>query len=186
MLPLRIAPLPILFLLFSNIISGIMPMLTIYSTAGFIDTTLSVFHEEKPVSSVYPWILIVVSIIAFNWIYNQINSFAYIRLSMKMGLVINQKLIKKRYNLEYKYVENSDTWNLIQRVYFESDQKIIGGFSQIIEFARIIIQILGFIIVLSSEVWWVAIITILLSVPLAILGYKSGKGNYSIQKKPRY
>ena len=76
-----------------------MPLLTIYSTAGFIDTALSVFHEEKPISSVYPWILAVIAIIAFNWIYNQINSFTQTRLSMKMGLVMNQQLIKKRYNL---------------------------------------------------------------------------------------
>jgi ATP-binding cassette subfamily B protein len=182
-LPLRIAPLPILFLLFSNIISGIMPMLTIFSTAGFIDTALAVFNEEKPFNSVYPWILAVVAIVAFNWIYNQINSFAQTRLLMKMGLAMNQHLIKKRYNLAYRHIENADTWDLIQRVSAGPDQKIINGFSQIINFVRIFIQILGFIIVLSSEVWWVAIITALLCIPLVILGYKSGKANYSVQKK---
>lgn len=182
-LPFSIAPFSMLFLTLNNIVSGLLPTLNIYCTARFIDTTLSVFGKEKTIASVYPWMLALIAIIAFNWIYSQINSFVQIYLSMKMGVVINQQLIKKRYNLTYKHVENTDTWDLIQRVSNGPDQKIIDGFNQIIEFLKVFIQISGFILVLSSEAWWIAIITVLLGIPLVILGYKSGKDNYSIQKK---
>lgn len=182
-IPFNAAPLPFVFLIVSNIVSGLLPTLTVYATAGFLDSALMIFDGNNEYASVYPWIIFIAGIIAFGWLQNQIDNFAQTRLGIKLRLFMNKKITDKIHNLEYMNLENSETWNLIERVSQEPEEKFLNGFLLIMGIIRIAIQILGYVFVVGMEIWWVAIIILLISIPLIILGYKTGKDTYELQKE---
>jgi spore germination protein KA len=88
---------------------------------------------------------------------------------MKAYRSYRSALIEKRSKLDYKYIENNQTWDLITRTCKDPLGKISGGMRNLLDIVGIVINIGSLIIILMTQVWWAALVILLVTIPLLIL-----------------
>jgi hypothetical protein len=103
-------------------------------------------------------LLCLVLIIAYNNLNWQLMSYVNLKMEMRLECVYRTGIARKRAALEYRHVENNDTWELINRV---------GSL----------------LVILMAQVWWAGLAIVAISVPLFRLAIKSGQQMYEKNKQ---
>jgi len=177
------APFLTLIRIADKIIYALIPMFTALVTADFINTALSIFNGEKTRDKIYFPLFLFLLIILHQTINHTLINLATSRMKMKMDEYFKTAIVEKRAKLEYRYIENNDTWDIISRVCAEPTERIYRGFDIILRMADMAIRIFSLMAVLFTQVWWAGIVTIILSFPLLYISVKSGKTNYEAFKE---
>ncbi|MDR0730105.1 MAG: ABC transporter ATP-binding protein/permease, partial [Treponema sp.] len=92
------------------------------------------------------------------------------------------RLAEKRAKLEYRHIENNDTWDLIQRAGADPAEKIAKGFDDSLTIARAFGQLGCVLVLLAFQVWWAALVVGVFAVPLLYLAFRVGKANYQADR----
>mgnify|MGYP002411808980 CR=1 FL=1 len=82
---------------------------------------------------------------------------------------------EKRAMLEYRHVENNETWDLIER--------LGDGFDILLQMADMVVRVGSILLILVAQVWWAALVILAFSIPLFWLAVKSGRTNYEASKE---
>ncbi|KAI4453658.1 atp-binding cassette sub-family b [Holotrichia oblita] len=104
-------------------------------------------------------------------------------MKMKMDVYFKTAVVEKRAKLEYRHIENNDTWDIINRVCADPAERIYQGFDIILRMADMAIRVFSLLAILFTQVWWAGLITFVLSFPLLYISVKSGKTNYDAFKE---
>jgi ATP-binding cassette subfamily B protein len=92
-------------------------------------------------------------------------------------------MLEKQAMLEYRHMENSETADLIGRVAPYFPDKIWEMYSSIQNVASSILYVVGIFATLFTQVWWIALVLVALSVPLIWIASKAGKESYAANKE---
>lgn len=182
-IPCQCAPVAAILLAAQLLLNGLMPTLQILATAHFIDSALMVVRDNADISLIYPPMLSVVAIIAFSWVSAQLVKFLQVRLELAVRERFRTALVVKRAKLAYKHLENDETWNLISRVSKSPENQMTTAFADLLSMAAKVIRIGGILVLLFTQVWWAALLIIVISIPLFVLAVKSGKATYEANRK---
>ncbi|MGH4123156.1 MAG: ABC transporter ATP-binding protein [Clostridium sp.] len=182
-LPLKCSPLYGILIAISKILDGIVPSLLILATAKFIDISILVVSSSGDIKKVFPSMFLVVALVGYSWISARLIKFVEVKLEIKLREDLRLGIVEKRARLSYKYIENSDSWDLISRVCKEPETKLSGAYSNFLNLIAMIIKVAGLLIILISQVWWAALIILSVSVPLFMLSMKGGKATYEADKE---
>ncbi|GCD13029.1 ABC transporter ATP-binding protein [Clostridium tagluense] len=182
-LPLNCSPLYGILIAISKILDGIIPSLLILATAKFIDISISVVSSGGDLKKVFPSIFLVVAIVGYSWISVRLIKFVEIKLEIKLREDLRLGMVKKRARLSYKYIENSESWDLISRVCKDPESKLSKAYINFLDLISMIIKVAGLLFILIAQVWWAALIILAVSVPLFMLSMKSGKATYEADKE---
>ncbi|MBR5869221.1 MAG: ABC transporter ATP-binding protein, partial [Clostridia bacterium] len=122
----------------------------------------------------------------------EIFQFCWIRMRLRVTDQYMTALCEKKARLEYKHIENAETWDLIKRVCggelaagatkYEALEKMIDGYHSIHLLVIAITRVLGLLSVFVAYAWWTAIVVVGLTVPITWLSAKSGKRSYGAEK----
>lgn len=177
LLPFQVSSMGCIFYISVKLLEGIIPVLLVLCTASFIDRTVVVFQTGSLIYSIVPLIGILICI-SLSWVLdvtkNLVNSHLTIRMNGKLRIAIAEK----RNKMCYRYIEDNETWELIQRVGKDSTDRLIEGFTTLLDLTALSIQILGLIFIIAIQIWWAALLVMGVSIPLFILAAKSGKEDY--------
>ncbi|MBW9158789.1 ABC transporter transmembrane domain-containing protein [Clostridium tagluense] len=182
-LPLNCSPLYGILISISKILDGIIPSLLILATAKFIDISISVVSSSGDLKKVFPSIFLVVALVGYSWISVRLIKFVEIKLEIKLREDLRLGMVKKRARLSYKYIENSESWDLISRVCKDPESKLSKAYINFLALISMIIKVAGLLFILIAQVWWAALIILAVSVPLFMLSMKSGKATYEADKE---
>lgn len=182
-LPLKCSPLYASLIAISKILDGIAPSLLILATAKFIDISISVASSSGDFKKVFPSMFLVVALVGYSWISARLIKFVEVKLEIKLRENIRVGMVEKRAMLSYKYIENSESWNLISRVCNEPESKLSMAYTNFLDLISMIIKVAGLLIILITQVWWASLIIIAVSVPLFMLSINSGKATYEANKE---
>ncbi|MCB2310384.1 ABC transporter ATP-binding protein/permease [Clostridium tagluense] len=182
-LPLNCSPLYGILIAISKILDGIIPSLLILATAKFIDISISVVSSSGDLKKVFPSIFLVVALVGYSWISVRLIKFVEIKLEIKLREDLRLGMVKKRARLSYKYIENSESWDLISRVCKDPESKLSKAYINFLALISMIIKVAGLLFILIAQVWWAALIILAVSVPLFKLSVKSGKATYEADKE---
>ncbi|MBU3128843.1 ABC transporter ATP-binding protein [Clostridium tagluense] len=182
-LPLNCSPLYGILIAISKILDGIIPSLLILATAKFIDISISVVSSSGDLKKVFPSIFLVVALVGYSWISVRLIKFVEIKLEIKLREDLRLGMVKKRARLSYKYIENSESWDLISRVCKDPESKLSKAYINFLALISMIIKVAGLLFILIAQVWWAALIILAVSVPLFMLSMKSGKATYEADKE---
>ena len=182
-LPLKCSPLYGILIAVSKILDGIVPSLLILATAKFIDISISVTSSNGDLKKVFPSMFAVVALVGYSWISGKLIKFVEVKLEIKLREKLRVGMVEKRARLSYKYIENSESWDLISRVCKEPESKLSKAYSNFLALISMIIKVAGLLIILIAQVWWAALIILAVSVPLFMLSIKSGKATYEADKE---
>lgn len=182
-LPLQAGPGAAVLTGLHYLLAGIVPTLHVVVTASFIDTAIAVLQGSAERSEIYSRLLAVVALIAYSWVSGSAAKLASTKLRLALQEHYHMAITEKRARLQYRHIEDPETWDLISRVTKRAEGQLGDGYDLLLSMAAMIFRILGVLGILISQVWWAAVVIIIFSVPLFALAVKSGKASYEASKE---
>ncbi|MEG1871151.1 MAG: ABC transporter ATP-binding protein, partial [Peptostreptococcaceae bacterium] len=106
-----------------------------------------------------------------------------VQLKNKLRGDFRVNIVEKIATLKYGHIENQDSWDLISRVIKEPEVQCTKAYISTLDMVSMILKILGILAVLFVQVWWSALLIVLISVPLFFIALKSGKESYEANRE---
>lgn len=170
----------------NRIVSAFIPSLVVLITANFIDTAIAVFSGEKSFSAIYLPILYYILVVIFqNLNYTLVYGFINIRYDMAIYHNVRSELALKRGRLEYRHIEDNESWNLISRVCDDSLVNVAMGMNNLFDIVDLFISITSILFILMTQVWWAAVVIMILAIPLILIAMKGGREVYDAKREVR-
>lgn len=177
------APGCLLIICIYTILSAFVPTLQILYIAKFIDYVISFTGGSQNLADVFFSTAMIALLIAFQWISKTLLRLVWIRFENRLRKTFTVEIIEKRAKLEYEYVEDKETWDLLKRVSDHPDVKIRELFETMIQFSCLFFRIAAIVSVLTAYIWWEGVLLVIVSVPLIWLSLKSGKATYESRQE---
>ncbi len=182
-MPMRCAPVMATLVALQILLGGLAPTVQIIVTANFINTAIAIAGGRGAIADIYPMLLAVVGLIAYQWVTGELAKFAQVRLELALRSDVRTAIVEKRAALQFRHIEDHDTWDLISRVAKEPETKIKTAFCDLFSIVALFLQIGGVLALLLAHVWWAALLILAVSVPLFLLAVRSGKANYDADRE---
>ncbi|WP_346915959.1 ABC transporter ATP-binding protein [Clostridium sp.] len=182
-IPFKFAPAQAILIALQKLLDGIVPTLQILATAKFLDTAILIFKQEKGIKDIVMPLLFVIILLAYDWISKQLSKFAEVQIKNRLRGEFRVSIVERVATLKYKYIENQDSWDLISRVIKEPEVQCTNAYISSLDMIAMILKILGILVVLFTQVWWSAVLIVLISVPLFLIALKSGKETYEANRE---
>jgi ATP-binding cassette subfamily B protein len=181
----QVTPIFSFIYIIDKLIKAVIPALQVLVTASFIDKAVKIFEGKLDIRDLYISLLFLILIITFQYIDSVFMNIIKSKLSIKLNEIFKTIIIEKQARIEYKHIENTNSWDLVSRVCDRPVERILSGFQNILEGFELYIRVLAILLVLLVNVWWTAIIIIAFSVPLFYIAVKSGQTNYEAFKEAK-
>ncbi|MDO4814915.1 MAG: ABC transporter ATP-binding protein [Gemella sp.] len=179
-IPFNISPVLIAIYFFVEILRAIISTFGIvYATSVFVNNVTEVMNGNLEIKKMYIALtfLILVSVVG-----NLLESFVELieaRLKINLQIRLEPQLLKRRASLKYKYIEDADSWDLIERLSEDLVLNIQSGLKSIMIVLKSIISLSTILLFVFIHVWWASIVILLLSIPLFIFSFRAGLKNYN-------
>lgn len=177
------APGWLLVICIYTIVSAFIPTLQILYVAKFIDNVISLVGGSPDFVNVFFPATMVVLLIAFQWIGGTLLRLVWIRFENKLRTTFAIDIIEKRAKLEFEYIEDKETWDLLKRVSDQPEVKVREFFETVIQFLRLLFRIASIVLILTTYIWWEGLLLVIVSIPLIWLSLKSGKATYEAKQE---
>ncbi|MDO4543180.1 MAG: ABC transporter ATP-binding protein [Clostridia bacterium] len=186
---LAAAPMAALLRIAIAAITAVVPTLMALATANFVDSAIALVKEgaanyAEGMERLLLPILFVLLIAAANMLTSKTSALAKIRTVNGLRAWLRPRLMLKRGMLDYSCIENTDDWNLIQRVFappFEyktPEEVTYQTFLTLISAASTVISFISLITLITTEIWWVGIVITITLIPMLFVSLRGGKRIY--------
>lgn len=172
----------ILYLIFS-LIAAILPTYQVIINARFIDNALGLFGGTTSRKAVYVSLIIVIAAIAYQWLMEPVKTYLAGKIEMALRVTLKGAYVNKCSRMEFKYVENTESMDLMNRVAETMERKFIDGFINLVNLLSLILTIGGILLVLIDEIAWMTMVIVAVGAPLLYLSFLSGKTTYKANKE---
>ncbi len=178
-LSFQASPLCTVLRILLSFIYAIMPTAALaVSTADFVDTASAILKNGRPYGDIFLPLALLLAVLG---IYINIGSIIEL-INARINLSLQQKLkpavVEKQTLLDFKHIENSDSWELISRVSRDPVKAITEGFAAFMTFMQIIVNVSALLILIAAQVWWAMLIVLAFSIPMFWLSMRAGRKNY--------
>ncbi len=171
-----------IIMLIMTLISGTCMILQVQAISDFIDNALLFLEKQKLDVDFYNSALLLIFFVTIDWMFPRIISILGQKSELKLKEMYRPLLLEKCAKLKYCYVENSESWDLINRVLKNTEKQWVDIFEAVLSLLQLTIKIIGILFIIAGYVWWAAIFILIFCIPLFILSIKGGKSNYKAQK----
>lgn len=182
-IPFKFAPAQATLIAIQKLLDGLVPTLQILATAKFLDIAILIFKQEKDIKDIVMPLLFVILLLAYDWISTQLSKFAEVQIKNRLRGEFRVNIVEKIATLRYKYIESQESWDLISRVIKEPEVQCTKAYISSLDMIAMILKITGILVVLFIQVWWSAVLIVLISVPLFFIALKSGKETYEANRE---
>ena len=182
-IPFAISHLTVLVQIFDKLITALIPYLQVLATAAFIDTAICIFNAQADRGAIVKPLVCLLLLITYQYATAALVGLAKAKMEIDLTEVFRNMVVEKRALLEYRHVENNDTWDLVERVGKDPAERLSGGFGSVLRMADMVIRLGSLMLLLMTQVWWAAIVIIAFAAPLFWLAIKSGETNYKAKQE---
>ena len=159
------------------------PFLRIKATAYFVDTAIEIVQENglRPERIFLPIVFILLMMI-YDIVGKSIMGMLMKYAKKDTELAVIPNLTEHMVSLKYRYFENKESMDVISRVTDKFVDMIIAVNDTLFELLYCLFSIVGFVIVLGEQYWWLAILFVGLSFPTYMMGYRFAEKTYQVDK----
>lgn len=182
-LSFRTSPFYTILYTLKTMFDALLPTLSIFITADFVNSAIAVYNDNAKPSTAYAAAAILSAMMIYNSVNAALMSFVETRRAIYYRKRVAPEIIDIRGRLPFNYYENSNMFNMIYRACNGMDSNIWNMYSRFLNMLNLIIHLVGVMISLSIQVWWVAITMALMSVPLFWIAVKGGKKTYVLERE---
>ncbi|HML49019.1 MAG TPA: ABC transporter ATP-binding protein, partial [Clostridia bacterium] len=162
---------------------GLLQTVFVLVTAAFIDTALLALNEGKPFSTVLGPLAGVVFVFAWQLLHWPLTSLCDASITNGLRGKLRTGIMAKRAKLAYWHLENQESWDLIERVSLKPEEKWREMMGDILAGVTIVVQIVGVMVVLVTQVWWAGAVLLAAAVPLLRLSMRAGEKSYDAERE---
>lgn len=178
------APVAAFFYGFFDLAVAALTPVTTLVAARLIDAVVHTARDGAPVQMVYRLLLMLAGLTAFGWLSSSLHNFADLRLVLALRARYRTALTEKRTRLAYYLIEQSDVWDLIQRVAANPEGgRLKATYYHLIDMAAFIIKVGGLLVILASAVWWAPLVVIAIAGFALVTGVRGGKALYHAERE---
>lgn len=103
----------------------------------------------------------------------------YYKIRQKLRPVILTKCAK----LNYSYIENSASWDLISRMTKEPEKQAAQGLTALSDLVAILINVVGVMAYVAIAAKWAVLVIFAFTIPLIYFSVKGGRANYQVNRE---
>ncbi|MDR1736341.1 MAG: hypothetical protein LBR85_05675 [Oscillospiraceae bacterium] len=153
------------------------------AAANFIDSAAAAARGTGSANRALLWFVLLAVSVGWRRISPGIGRYFSGRVAVRAQAQMCMAFTEKRAKLHYRHIENHESWDLTNRVCTDVMVKAedmltcLGNllFSHMGRF-------FGILIIVTTQVWWMGLVTISVCVVLVFLSIKSGAANYNAHK----
>ena len=179
---LRTSPFYSVIFAAKYIADALIPVFAVFITANFINSAMAVYNKQADISSVYIPVALLTAIMIYNTAIGTIMNFIECRRNIYFRKKLIPEILEKQAKLEYRHIENPGTADLIERVCPKFSDNVWGMYSQILNAANLVIYIMGILITLATQVWWIAAGMFISFIPILFIAAKAGQRGYDVDR----
>lgn len=165
--------------MFLSVIYALMPTAaTALTTAYFVDIALAILQGGLPFDNIYlPLILLLVVLGLYTTMGAGIQLIAS-RIQLSLELSLKKAVVEKNASLDFKHIENVDSWELITRVTRDPAKSVMDGFSAYMSLIQTALSVASVLLLIVTKVWWAALTILAFSIPMFWLSMYAGRKTY--------
>ena len=182
-LSMKIAPVYTILRMTERCISALLPSIKVVATAAFVDNALAVLGGTGTQRALWLSLLFLIGLMVYGYVDTVLMTFINWKYNLAMERALRTAVIEKRARLQYRYVEDNETWELLQRVGSNPGGTVGEGQYNLMEIAADFIQAGSLLLLVITQVWWAGLIILAVSVPMAYLAIRSGREMYRTNKE---
>ena len=178
-----IAPGAFMLSLGLNMLIAVFPLIDALSSAWFIDSALAMARGERAVSACVLPLIAVLAAKFLNFSRWEFDNYALQAVKRALRLHYRPAIAAKAASLDYRYIEDGKTWDLISRMTSAPEDKIHSILDGMIYLIQIVLSFAGVVILVAANVWWAALV---LAASLAgLIAYSLHMGGKSYDEKAK-
>ena len=168
--------------LLRTITTAVLPTVSIFATADFLNLAVAVVNKDKDLSSLCKPIVIIAGIMVYKAIINVIMN----TIECKRVIYFRKKLVPEiimiEAGLEFYNIENPQIMDLITRVCPSFENHIWAMYTSVLEVVNLVVYVLGISSALFIQVWWLATIMLFTSIPILYIATRAGQRSYDVDR----
>ena len=178
-----IAPGAFILSLGLNMLIAVFPLIDALSSAWFIDSALAMARGERAVSACIGPLIAVLATKFLNFSRWEFDNYAVQAVKRALRLHYRPAIAAKAASLDYRYIEDGKTWDLISRMTNAPEDKIHSILDGMIYLIQIVLSFAGVVILVAANVWWAALV---LAASLAgLIAYSLHMGGKSYDERAK-
>ena len=180
---ITIAPGAFILSLGLNVLIAVFPLIDALSSAWFIDSALAMARGERAVSACIGPLIAVLATKFLNFSRWEFDNYAVQAVKRALRLHYRPAIAAKAASLDYRYIEDGKTWDLISRMTNAPEDKIHSILDGMIYLIQIVLSFAGVVILVAANVWWAALV---LAASLAgLIAYSLHMGGKSYDERAK-
>lgn len=180
----RCAPAAAFFYAFFDLATAALTPLVTLVAAALIDAVVRSVQEGAPARDAYTQLALLAGLTAFGWLRSSMHNLADLRLVLALRTRYRTALTEKTTRLAYGLLEDSETWDLIQRVAANPEGgRLKATYFHLIDMAAFIIKVVGLLLILASAVWWAPLVVVAVAGFALVTGVRGGKAIYRAEQE---
>jgi ATP-binding cassette subfamily B protein len=153
------------------------------TTANFVDTATAILQGARPRRDIYLSLGLLLFTLGVSVTIGALCQLNSSRISLTLQRRVKPSMVRIYAALDYKHIENDESWELISRVSRDPVKSIMEGINAFVQFLQIIISIASVLLLIVTQVWWAALIILAFSTPMFWLSIRAGKRNYQAERE---
>lgn len=154
--------------------------------AEFIDSVVVAVTDRVFDKTVLGWFLLLMLMICWKRVGWRVGNLCANQIATRGNEQFLTEFTKKCARMQYYLLEDADTENLMNRV--TVNNRVGWHFKRMIQnflnfFVIMIPKIVGILIIIAMQVWWLAIAVAVMTVPLVIISLRGGKQIYKAKEE---
>ncbi|NQX44396.1 ABC transporter ATP-binding protein [Paenibacillus tritici] len=178
--PFRIIPVQTLAAILYMLLDALMPAYQTLVIAYFINTATEIFNGRADYSLIVKPIALIMGYVIVTHLFPSLMQIVDLTGRNKLNVTLKKEIVLKRARLEYKHIENNDTWELIHRVCGDPVGYFMNGFNNILSGMNLLIGTASLLVIVMSSTFITGIVIVLVAVPLFYIAIKTGRENYAM------
>ncbi|MGI6743075.1 MAG: ABC transporter ATP-binding protein [Eubacteriales bacterium] len=159
------------------------PTLTIFLTTLLINNSLDFVQGNTALNQVLIPIMGIIGIRVFQYFVGVFFRLVGIRASNKVSSLVLPQIAERKACVKYRYYEDQDSIDTMNRAMDGFASRPQDFFDHFFMIFVVVVQIIGFVVVLGIQLWWASIVFVLMAIPAFIVSYRFGERKYDIDKK---
>ena len=182
LIPLQISPIATIAVMVQKLLTGLSAVFQVVVTAIFIDRAVAVATGYLTATYVLPWLILLTALVGWRRVSFNIGQLFTARVTTACERDLLKEITVKRAKIQFRYVEDPITWDLVDRVTTDIRRHVREMFQRSCNLVLYLIRIFGVLYIVFTQVWWIGVLISVLVIPLVIISFKGGKGAYSAQR----
>lgn len=179
-IPFKISPLLLSTFFLLEFTQALLSTLGIvYITSYFVNAATNVLSNGFAISMLYRPLALLLGVNLVSTLLTYFIKLSEVHIKEKLSLKLEPEILERRASLKYHYIENEESWELIERLSNGILYNFQDGIRGTATIMHSIISIASILSIIVLHAWWAASLIALISIPLFVLSLKAGKSHYN-------